>query len=106
MFSTLAHALAQTGLVSTSAAKAEGDRITRAEAREAREARMEAGKRRKAQKVARAVAQDRRQFEAREGLDCDEIVKVSGVWMWRTGRHMGKPVGAKALAKRGVTPRR
>lgn len=106
MFSTLAYALAQTGLVTDSAAKAEGDRITRAEAREAREARMEAGKRRKAQAVRRQTARDRRQFEAREVFDCDEMVLVEGVWTWRTGRHTGKPVGAAALAKRGVTPRR
>jgi len=40
-------------------------------------------------------------------VDADEIVRVEGVWVWRTGRHTGKPVSAKALAKRGIhAPRR
>ena len=119
-FNTFAHALAQTGLVTTEQARRRGREIAAQEALAAREARRVAWergeKRRQARReeardrrvaaVAAQAAEDRAQFEARESLDADEIVKVEGVWVWRTGRHAGKTVGAKALAKRGIAPRR
>ena len=116
-FHTFAHALAQTGLVTTEQAAARGREIAAQEALEAREARRVAWERGEARRekrraearnrrvaaVAVQTAEDRHQFEAREvTLDADEIVRVEGVWVWRTGRHKGKPVGAKALAKRGI----
>lgn len=120
-FGTLAHGLAKAGIIDSAKAEERDHEIAKREALDAREARREAGKRiearRKARRaeakvaraeaVARITAEDRERFErAQRRVDADEIVRVEGVWVWRTGRHTGKPVGRKALVKRGIAPGR
>jgi hypothetical protein len=117
-FSTLAAALAAATLVTRERAEERGREIAQKDALDAREARRlawERGEQRRKVEAARArerrdqareeqARSDRERFEAARGaaLAADEIVKVEGVWTWRTGRHAGKAVSAKALAKRGI----
>ena len=117
MFASMATALARMGLATPEQAEARGRAIAAREATEAREARRLAWQRGEARREARRaeardrriaavaaqVAEDRKRFErSQHRVDADEIVRVEGVWVWRTGRHAGKTVSAKALAKRGI----
>ena len=117
-FSTLASALARAGIIPAEQAEARAHEIAQRDKAIATRRRIHAEQRRAARRrarreadvlamhegVARMAAECRERFDRAQGrVDADEIVKVSGVWTWRTGRHAGKPVGAKALAKRGVT---
>lgn len=115
-FATMSAAFAAFGLAADKAVAEHNSRITREDEAVARDARRAAWKRgekrrearaareaeQRRESIARVAAEDRRQFEDREVFDCDDIVKVSGVWVWRKGAHRGKPVGAKALAKRHI----
>ena len=116
-FGTLAQSLADAGVVTQGVADLHHDRIKRADVeadmerrraasergRERRRAREEREEQRRGESVDRVTARTRARFD-RTGaaMNADDIVKAAGVWVWRTGPHRGKPVSAKALAKRHI----
>jgi hypothetical protein len=116
-FGTLSQALANAGVVTQGVADLHHDRIKRADAdadmerrraaskrgEERRRARKEREAGRRSEAVSHVAARTRASFD-RTGaaVVADDIVKVRGVWVWRKGAHRGKPVSAKALAKRHI----
>jgi hypothetical protein len=116
-FATFAQALVTAKAVTQGVADLHHDRIARSDAEADMERRRAASKRgqerrrsrkeREAQQrseaVDRVTARTRARFD-RTGaaMSADDIVKVSGVWLWRKGVHRGKPVSPKALAKRHI----
>ena len=116
-FATFAQALVTAKVVTQGVADLHHDRIARSDAETDMERRRAASKRgqerrrahkereaeRRGESVDRVTARTRESFDrAGAVMDTDDIVKVSGVWLWRKGPHRGKPVSAKALAKRHI----
>jgi hypothetical protein len=116
-FSIMASALANTGLRTRQQAEREGARIAQAEAEEARLARQAVWERAEARRkeaferakqarratVAQQVAASRAAFESEpETFTREDVVKVRGRWIWRTGRWVSRPVSEETLRKNGL----